>query len=93
MTGQAVQVTLKEFSITLDPSTVRAGTVRFVVTNQGTVVHSFEVKGNGIDQRASNLNPGQSETMQVDLQPGTYDTWCPIDSHKDLGMFAQLTVR
>ncbi len=48
--------------------------MRFVVTNQGTVVHAFEVKGDGIDQRTSNLNPGQSETMQVDLQPGTYDT-------------------
>jgi len=93
VTGQAVQVSLEEFKISLDPSTVQAGTVRFVVTNNGTVVHSFEIKGDGIDQKTSNLNPGRSETMQIDLQPGSYDTWCPIDGHKDLGMYAQLTVK
>lgn len=91
--GQAVQVTLTEFKLAMDPPTVQAGTVRFVVANKGTVVHSFEIKGGGIDQRTSNLNPGETETMQVDLAPGTYDVWCPIDGHKDLGMFAQLTVK
>lgn len=91
--GESVQVTLTEFHIAVDPSTIKAGTVRFTVKNQGTVVHAFEVKGNGIDQKSSNLNPGESETMTVDLTPGTYDTWCPIDNHKNLGMFAQLTVQ
>lgn len=86
-------MTLKEFSVTLSPSTVTSGPVRFSVTNQGTVVHAFEIKGNGIDQKTNNLNPGDTATMQVDLRPGTYDTWCPVDGHKDLGMFAQLTVQ
>jgi len=93
VTGQAVQVTLTEFKLAMDPPTVQAGTVRFVVANKGTVVHSFEIRGGGIDQRTSNLNPGETETMQVDLAPGTYDVWCPIDGHKDLGMSAQLTVK
>jgi uncharacterized cupredoxin-like copper-binding protein len=40
---QDVQVTLKEWSVTPEVTTAKAGEVRFVVTNQGTVPHEFVI--------------------------------------------------
>lgn len=38
-----VNADLKEFSITLDKTTVPAGTVKFIVKNSGTIDHEFVV--------------------------------------------------
>ena len=90
--GSTVDVTLVEFKIEM-PQTLPAGPTTFVVKNGGTVDHNFEIKGQGIDQVfPSNLAPGETQTMQVDLKAGTYRVWCPVDAHADRGMELQLTV-
>ena len=90
--GEQVDVSLIEFAIDM-PATVPAGEVTFSVTNDGTITHSFEVEGNGLEEElASPLSPGQSGTLTVDLAPGTYEIYCPIGNHADLGMRVELTV-
>lgn len=90
--AQEVKVELTEWSINLSSPTVKAGLVRLVMANVGNAPHAIAIAGNGVDRRSSNLTGGQSETLEVDLKPGTYEIWCPVGSHKDRGMVAQLTV-
>jgi hypothetical protein len=40
----------------------------------------------------SPVEGGGSFTGTVNLAPGTYDVWCPVDAHRDRGMVGTLTV-
>jgi len=44
--------------------------VTFVVQNDGNVAHDFRIYRNGVDVRTAMIDPGASETIQVDLDPG-----------------------
>ncbi len=85
---------LTEYHIALSKSTVHAGTYRIDVRNSGGTVHSLAVTGPGVNARAlqSYLQPGQHGTLEVTLRDGTYDVYCPVPGHKDLGMDTTLTV-
>jgi uncharacterized cupredoxin-like copper-binding protein len=92
MAGEQVPVSLMEFAITM-PQTLPAGSVTFAVTNDGTVTHSFEIEGNGIEQSLPNqLAPGEAGMLTVDLTPGTYEVYCPVDGHRAQGMQLEVTV-
>ena len=87
-----VNVGLIEYQIDM-PASVPAGTVTFNITNNGTMEHSFHIEGNGIDQELEpHLQPGESGTLTVDLAPGTYTVYCPVEDHRSRGMELQLTV-
>jgi uncharacterized cupredoxin-like copper-binding protein len=76
------------------PASLSAAESRiFRVTNNGTIEHNFEVEGQGIEEEFdANLSPGETKTMQLDLEPGAYEVYCPVDNHRELGMEIQLTV-
>jgi uncharacterized cupredoxin-like copper-binding protein len=42
------------------------------VTNSGKDEHDFHIVGNGVDEKVENVKPGESKTVKVNLQPGTY---------------------
>lgn len=85
--GTPVDVVEKEFSITLTPTALHPGTVSFTVHNEGTFPHNLNVSGPGVTEQASpTLSPGQTAVLTVTLQPGSYELWCSVDSHKDRGM-------
>ncbi len=90
---QMVNVELGQWYVKLNPSTVNAGQVHFMVKNAGSYTHAFEVKGQGIDAKTPNIPAGQSAALTTSLKSGTYDTFCPIDGHKNMGMDAKLTVK
>lgn len=88
-----VTVSLSEFKIDM-PATLPAGPTTFQVTNHGTITHSFEIEGQGIEKRLPHtLNPGESATLTVDLKPGKYEAYCPVDGHKGMGMDRTVTVK
>lgn len=90
--GQTVQVELTRDAIQM-PNTLRAGPTTFVVKNSGEVVHSFQIEGEGIDGGiGAPLAPGETRQMVVDLKPGSYRIWCPVDEHGDKGMEIPLQV-
>ncbi len=90
--ANTVEVKLSEYKIDM-PTTLPAGAVTFRVTNAGTVEHSLTVEGQGIKKTFDkNLQPSETNTLQVNLSPGAYQVYCPVDDHRNLGMLVNLTV-
>jgi uncharacterized cupredoxin-like copper-binding protein len=91
---QTISLSEKEFSITPKAINVaKAGTYTFDVKNDGQITHALEVEGNGVEQKTGHIDPGKSATLTVDLsKAGSYEVYCPIDSHRQNGMEASLTV-
>jgi uncharacterized cupredoxin-like copper-binding protein len=90
--GTVVQVTEKDFSISLARTSLTPGSYTFQVNNTGSTAHNLTVKGPGVDSKAtSTLDPGSAGQLTVTLQQGSYELYCSIDSHKDRGM--DLTVQ
>jgi plastocyanin len=89
-----VSVRLTEWKVALSRQTIEAGTVRFAVTNAGSIPHGFEVEGGGIEKEIETIQPGASDTLTLTLKSGTYEVYCPVgdDSHKKLGMETHLKV-
>jgi hypothetical protein len=87
-----VTVGESEFKLTLAIDSFHPGSYTFRAVNTGKIVHSLEIKGPGVDAITPNLDPGQSADLHVTLQDGSYDFFCPIGSHKALGMNAEVTV-
>ena len=90
----AVNVTLSEWKVELSARSVAAGPVTFTIANTGTIPHAFEIEGQGIERETAVIQPGASATLTLQLKPGSYEVYCPVgqDSHKKLGMDAQLRV-
>jgi uncharacterized cupredoxin-like copper-binding protein len=85
--GSSVAVTESEFSITLPSNTMKVGSYTFKVTNKGQFAHNLTIDGPGVKDKATpTLSPGSSGDVTVDLQKGTYEFYCSVDSHKDMGM-------
>ena len=85
-----VEVTLTEWSVTLSPQTVRAGTVRYNVVNRGAEPHGFAIEGQGLEQ----IVPLGGSTTRETLTPaGGWQVFCQLPGHRDRGMRAELDVR
>jgi uncharacterized cupredoxin-like copper-binding protein len=91
--GTAVTATEKEYSISLSTQTFTSGPYTFTVHNTGETAHNLTIEGPGVDKQAtSTIQPGQTATLAVTFQKGTYELWCSVDEHKDQGMDVHITV-
>lgn len=91
--GARITATLTDFHIALSQQHLTPGTYTFVAVNSGHTTHALAIDGPGVaEQQTQDLQPGQSATMTVTLQPGSYDVDCPVDGHKQLGMDTTVTV-
>jgi uncharacterized cupredoxin-like copper-binding protein len=71
-----------------------AGTYDITVVNDGSVTHNLAVEENGTTKATSDsLAPGQSTTLTVDLDAGSYVFYCAIDGHRAMGMEIPVQVR
>lgn len=85
----AVTVSIKEWAIEPVEMTVAAGKVTFTVTNAGTIDHDFAIEGvNKIEL----ITPTDTKTMEVTLEPGSYNILCDLAGHQEAGMVGKLTV-
>jgi plastocyanin len=94
--GQTLNVSETDFKLDPADPSVNAGEVTIKATNDGQTTHSLEVEGNGIEETElpNDLAPGDSGELTVDLsKPGTYEWYCPIGNHRDLGMEGEITVK
>lgn len=91
--GTQVKVTLTEFHVALSDKTLAPGVYTFVVTNSGSTTHALSIDGPSLSDKATaDLSAGQSADLTVTLQPGSYDFYCPVDHHKQMGMSTTVTV-
>jgi uncharacterized cupredoxin-like copper-binding protein len=91
--GTAVTATEKEYSISLSTQTFTAGPYTFTVHNTGGTAHNLTIEGPGVDkQTTSTIQPGQTATLAVTLEKGSYELWCSVDEHKEQGMDLHITV-
>ena len=91
--GTTVDVTEKEFSITLSQTSFTAGTYTFKIDNTGSFPHNLAIEGPGVDkQKSSTFGGGQSGSLTVTLQKGSYELSCAVPGHKDKGMDMKITV-
>jgi uncharacterized cupredoxin-like copper-binding protein len=80
-------VTESEFTIALPSKTLPAGTYTFTVTNKGKFAHNLTVDGAGVQDKATpTLAPGSTGDLTVTLQKASYEFYCSVDGHKDMGM-------
>ena len=94
-TASAETFTISETDFALSPSTVTIdapGTYTFEATNDGGTDHALEIEGNGVEEETDTIGPGESASVTVDLEPGTYEMYCPIDGHRDQGMEGEISV-
>jgi hypothetical protein len=85
-----VEVTFTEYSVTLKPDSVRAGTLGYNVVNRGAEPHSFAIDGQGLDQI---VPPGGTVTRQAVTTEGVWEIYCAQPGHRERGMRASLNVR
>ena len=91
--GQTVKIGESEYKLDPSDATLKAGSVTFDVTNDGTITHNLQIEGNGVEETTDDLAPGDTGELTVDLKPGSYEMYCTIDGHKDLGMEGTVTVQ
>jgi plastocyanin len=89
-------VAVHETEYKLNPAAIslaKTGTYVFKGVNDGTITHGLAVKGNGVNAQLSSIAAGSNGTLKVTLpKAGTYEIYCPVDSHKGLGMKGTITV-
>ncbi len=90
--GESVEISETEFALDPADSTVAAGAVTLIATNDGSIDHDLEVEGNGVEEVTDTLAPGDSGELALDLQAGTYELYCSIGDHRAQGMEGELTV-
>jgi len=94
--GGTVDLTATDYKFNPSDPTVKSGEVTFTEKNDGQTAHSLEIEDvtPGHDQEIEgDVAPGQSGTLKVNLAPGKYEFYCPVDSHKELGMEGEITVK
>src|SRR4051794_35828718 len=94
-TGSHVTVTISDDACAVSTSTATSGAVAFALTNSGTDVNEFEIlaadKKRTVAEK-ENITPGQTVSLVVQLEPGTYYTGCKFQQAGDLIGEAEFTV-
>jgi uncharacterized cupredoxin-like copper-binding protein len=90
--ASTVPVSATEFKFTPAALKAKAGEVTFDLKNAGGAPHALEIEGKGVEEETKTINAGQSAQLKVNLKPGKYEFYCPVDGHRQMGMEGTLTV-
>jgi uncharacterized cupredoxin-like copper-binding protein len=92
--GAVVKQVASDFKFSQPNATAKAGKVSIALANKGQTTHAIEIENvNGKDVKSKIIQPGQATALRVDLKPGKYEFYCPVDGHKQMGMKGELTVK
>jgi uncharacterized cupredoxin-like copper-binding protein len=94
-TGVVGEVELTATEFKFDPSTVelaKSGEMTFTLVNDGQLTHALEIEGQGIEEESDEIDGGATTELTVDLKPGEYEFYCPVDGHREKGMEGTLVV-
>lgn len=92
--GETIDVAMTDFAFNPADPSVAPGEVTIKATNDGQTEHAVEVEGPNGEVESDTVAPGAETTFTADLsKPGTYEWYCPISNHRDLGMEGEITVK
>lgn len=91
--GTEVTAVGTEFAFELSQDSFSPGDYTFTLDNQGSMSHDLVIEGPGVDQAATSITgPGDTDSVSVTLEPGTYEIWCSVGSHRAQGMEVTIEV-
>ena len=91
--AQKLAVEESEFKIVIPSgSSLKAGTYEVEAENHGKVDHDLAINGPGVDEKTPVFGAGETRTLEVTLEPGTYDFYCSVPGHKQAGMDLKVKV-
>ena len=82
-----------KFSDTAPTVKAKNGSVTVSLSNDGGTTHAMELESSSGEFKSKQISPGQKTTLTAKLKPGTYEFYCPVDGHKQLGMKGKITVQ
>lgn len=94
MGGEAIQLAADPGgALKFDKSSLEApaGMVMIELTNDSSLPHNVAIEGNGVNEESETVT-GDSTTLMVELEPGTYTFYCSVPGHREGGMEGTLTV-
>ena len=80
-------------ALEFDPDTLsaKAGTVTIAYANPSSTPHAFAI--DGVDgAETETVSQGATPPIQVELEAGEYEFYCPVGGHRAAGMVGTLTV-
>jgi plastocyanin len=85
-------VAASNFRFTPAEMRVKAGdTVRITLTNSSTMPHDLKMDALGVATKI--IQPGQTDTIEfVAPKAGSYDYYCSVGNHRQMGMVGKLIV-
>jgi plastocyanin len=91
--ASALEVMLTDSRIEMAETSLPAGTYIFMVEQRGQQPHALAIEGPGVREATDPIPPGGPPAeLTVTLEPGSYDVWCPVGNHREMGMEAALEV-
>ena len=64
---------IQDDEVTVSPSKLGAGPVEITISNQTDAVHTLTLEGQSTVDRAGQVQPGDTTTIQKTLKPGSYE--------------------
>ena len=84
-----VSITYVDFAFEPADITVAAGQdVTLNFQNAGAAQHAYKVDNPLIESRT--INGGETDSITINVPAGTYESYCPVPGHKELGMVGKL---
>ncbi|MFW2512397.1 plastocyanin/azurin family copper-binding protein [Demequina sp. SO4-13] len=71
---------------------IEAGRYTFEMFNDGDMQHDLVLEGEDARGATAIINPGETDSFTVDLEPGTYTLYCSVGAHRAQGMEVTFTV-
>jgi plastocyanin len=91
-----INAILKEWALDLDQTEVSAGTITFIVTNEGRMQHNLTVvssSGSTLGATPNFSGSAGPQSLEVSLEPGTYTIYCSLPGHAARGQTTTLIVK
>ncbi|MEO6458067.1 MAG: hypothetical protein ABIO92_07305 [Chloroflexia bacterium] len=90
-----IKGTLREWAIDLSQKEASAGTLRFIVTNEGQFKHNFTITDSTGEIAATPdfVKADGPNIVEIDLEPGAYIIICDLPGHAARGQKIELVVK
>ncbi len=89
-------INIVEVDYELKPSNLnlaKPGKYRFEALNAGENIHALKIEGQGVEEEIDGLYPNEIASIEVDLQPGSYELYCPLSRLRGTDMEGSIKVR